>query len=209
MVPNGLNGCRDHDLVPWPVPVPLRDVGYMRHFWRSNRPETFGLQAQRHHYAAGLSATGRRFAGHHDAAAAKDALFRARDWAGVTKIFEYEARSKALPSTGPRDELVSALAELRASLNSPVLLARPIANQLVDVWALVKQVDPEAARPAEALLCAMEGCDLVTAGQVRVACDQVEAALQRPASPVEGVAVPSERTEDTLKVATRRPNSHS
>ena len=154
----------------------------MRHFWRSNRPEPFGLQAHRHHYAAGLSATGRRFAGLHDPANVKDDLFRARDWAGVTQIFEDEARNKAaLPSTEPRDELASALLELRASLNSPVLLTRPIANQLVDVWALVKEVDPEAARPAEALLCAMEGCDLVTAGQVRVACDQVETALRRPA----------------------------
>ena len=48
-------------------------------------------------------------------------------WAGVTQIFEDEAGSKAaLPSTEPRDELVSALVELRASLNSPVLWAPPL-----------------------------------------------------------------------------------
>ena len=154
----------------------------MRHFWRSNRPEPLGLQTHRHHYAAGLSATGRRFAGQHDPANVKDDLFRAHDWAGVTQIFEDEARSKAaLPSTEPRDELASALVELRASLKSPVLRARPLSDELVEVWALAKQVDPEAARPAEALLCAMEGCDLVSAGQVRATCDQVETALRRPA----------------------------
>jgi hypothetical protein len=59
------------------------------------------------------------------------------------------------------------------------LWARPVSSQLVDVWALAAQVDPEAARPAEALLYAMEGRELVTAGQVRVACDQVEAAMKR------------------------------
>ena len=154
----------------------------MRHFSRKHGPEPFGLQAHRHHYAAGLSATGRRFAGHQDPADAKDALFRARDWAGVTQIFEDDARSEAeLPSDEPRDELASALVELRASLNSPLLWARPVSDQLVDVWALAKQVDPNAARPAEALLCAMEGCDLVSAGQVSAACDEVETALKRSA----------------------------
>ena len=93
-----------------------------------------------------------------------------------------EARSKASPySKEPRDELASSVVELRASLNSPILRTGPIADQLVGVWALAEQVDPEAARPAEALLYAMEGCDLVSAGQVCAACDQVEAALKRPA----------------------------
>ncbi len=110
----------------------------------------------------------------------KDALFRAHDWAGITQILEDEARGKAaVYSKQPREELDSALVELRASLNGPILCARPVSNQLLDVWALAEHVDPEAARPAEALLCAMEGCDLVTAGQVRVACDQVETALNR------------------------------
>ena len=81
----------------------------------------------------------------------------------------------------PSDELASSLVELRASLKSPVLRTGPIADQLVGVWALAEQVDPEAARPAEVLLCAMEGCDLVSAGQVRAVCDQLEAAVKRPA----------------------------
>jgi hypothetical protein len=160
------------------------DIGYMRHFWRKNGPEPFGLQARRPHYGAGLAATGRRIAGQQDPADAKDALFRARDWAGVTELLDDEARSKPSPyPKEPRDELALSLAELRASLNSPVLRTGPIADQLVGVWALAKQVDPEAARPAEALLCAMEGCDLVSAGQVRIACEHVEAALHRPARP--------------------------
>ena len=154
----------------------------MRHFWRKNGLEQFGLQAHRHHYGAGLAATGRRIAGQPDPADAKDNLFRVRDWAGVTELLNDEARSKPWPyPKEPRDELALSLAELRASLNSPVLRTGPITDQLVGVWALAKQVDPEAARPAEALLCAMEGCDLVSAGQVRTACGQVEAAVKRPA----------------------------
>lgn len=138
------------------------------------------FQAHVHHYAASLSAAGRRFPGHGDPTSAKDALFRARDWAGITQILEDEARGKAaVNSKQPGEELASAVVELRASLNGPILCARPVSNQLLDVWALAEQVDPEAARPAEALLCAMEGCDLVTAGQVRVACEQVETALNR------------------------------
>ncbi len=154
----------------------------MRHFSRKSGAEPFGLQAHRHHHGAGLAAKGRWIAGQQDPADAKDALFRAGDWAGVTELLEDEARSEASPyPEAPRDELALSLAELRASLNSPVLRTGPIADQLVGVWALAEQVDPEAARPAEALLFAMEGCDLVSAGQVRAACDQVEAAVKRPA----------------------------
>ena len=152
----------------------------MRHFWRKNGPEPLGFQAHVHHHAASLSTAGRRFPGHGDPTSAKDALFRARDWAGITQILDDEARGKAAEySKQPCQELASALVELRASLKGPILCARPVSNQLLDVWALADQVDPEAARPAEALLCAMEGCDLVTAGQVRVACDRVETALNR------------------------------
>ena len=154
----------------------------MRHFWKKDRAEPFGLQAHHHHYGAGLAATGRWIVGQQDPTEAKDNLFRARDWVGVTQLLENEARSKgpANPKE-PRDDLASSLVELRASLNSPVLWTGPIADQLVGVWALAEQVDPEAAKPAEVLLCAMEGCDLVSAGQVRAACDQLEAAVKRPA----------------------------
>ena len=162
-----LNGCRDHDLIPWPTPALFSDVGYMQHFWTRNETEAFGLQGQRHGHAAGLAAASRRFARHEDVTAAKDALFRARDWVGVSALLDDEVRSTAssLPRD-PRSELASSVAELRASLRGPVLRAGPVLEQLVSVWALAKQVDADVARPAEALLCAMEGCNLVTAGQV-------------------------------------------
>jgi hypothetical protein len=178
----GSKVAASNDLVLWPGPVLSGHSGYMRHFSKRNRAEPFGLQAHHHHYGAGLAATGRWIAGQQDPAEAKDTLFRARDWAGVTQLLESEARRKALAyPKEPRDELAESLVELRASLNSPVLRTGPIADQLAGVWALAEQVDPEAARPAEALLCAMEGCDLVSAGQVRAACDQLEAAVKRPA----------------------------
>ncbi len=156
--------------------------GYMRHFWKKNRAGPFGLQAHHHHYGARLAVTGRWIVGQQGPAETKDTLFRARDWAGVMRLLDAEARSNATPySKEPRDQLASSMVRLRASLNSPILWTGPIADQLIGVWALAEQVEPDAARPAEALLYAMEGCEIVSAGQVCAACDQVEAALKRPA----------------------------
>ena len=45
-----------------------------------------------------------------------------------------------------------------AAKPSAHLVARPVSNQLLDVWALAEQVDPGAARPAEAC------CSTPTAG---------------------------------------------
>ena len=65
----------------------------------------------------------------------------------ITQIFEDEARSKAaLYSKEPREELASALVELRASLNSPVLWARPVSDELVEVWALAKASRPRGGQ---------------------------------------------------------------
>ena len=78
----------------------------------------------------------------------KDDLFRARDWAGVTQIssrMRPGVRRRYL-SKEPRDELASSLVELRASLNSPVLRTGPIADQLVDVWALAKASRPRGGQ---------------------------------------------------------------
>jgi hypothetical protein len=113
---------------------------------------------------------------------AKDALFRANDWVGVKQLLEDEKAGETSPvSYDTPDVLASSLAKLRTSLGAPILRAGPIVGQLIDVWALAEEVDPDAARPAEALLWAMEGCDLVTAGQVSATCDQIEAALKSPA----------------------------
>jgi hypothetical protein len=60
----------------------------MKHFWTKDGPEPHGLHVHRHYYSAGLAATGRRIAGQQSPAYEKDALFRARDWAGVTQLLE-------------------------------------------------------------------------------------------------------------------------
>lgn len=111
---------------------------------------------------------------HRREAAIKESLFRAQDWAGVARLVEQERDS----TVGVTDQLTSALAELRRSLDGPVVLVSQIIEQLIDVWALASCVSADVARPAEALLWAMEGCDLVTAGQVGAVCDHVEAALK-------------------------------
>ena len=149
------------------------------------------FQAHVHHYAASLSAAGRRFPGHGDPTSAKDALFWVRDWAGITQILEDEARGKAaVNSKQPGEELASAVVELRASLNGPILgRAARFQPTARDVWALAEQVDPEAARPAEALLCAMEGCDLVTAGLVRCRLRAGRNRLEPASRPIQAVAV--------------------
>jgi len=114
---------------------------------------------------------------------AKEALFRAQDSGGVVRLLADKKANNLGPATNAGDELASALADLRTALDSPILRVGQIVEQMIDVWALATNVDPAAAKPVEALLWAMEGCDLVTAGQVRATCDQVEAVLRSPAVP--------------------------
>ena len=53
----------------------------------------------------------------------------------------------------------------------------------------------------------MEGCDLVSAGQVRAACDQLGAAVKRPANPVEAVGRLPEKNDEKISwlVAAKPP----
>jgi hypothetical protein len=177
-----VEGHADRDIWPWPALVPVGEPGYMWHFSENDGRGRNGLRAYWHpsgpHWVYGQ----RRTVARKDLLAAKEALFRAHDWAGVKGLVESEEEGTQSPgASDARDELASYLRELRASLYRPVLRAGEIVEQLIDVWALAVEVDHEAARPAEALLWAMEGCDLVSAGQVSAACDQIEAVLSSPA----------------------------
>jgi hypothetical protein len=149
----------------------------MRHFLKAYDVEGVGLGPHGHHHVP-VPARAHQGVSRHSAHAGvdKEALFRSRDWGKVKELLEAGRTSGT--SEEARGELASALAQLRASLYGPVLPAAAIIGPLVDVWALAEQVEPGAAKPAEALLCAMEGCDLVAAGQVSAACDQVEAVLK-------------------------------
>jgi hypothetical protein len=150
----------------------------MPHFKQPTWPEWAGVRGHLHRSANSRSGGDQRHGAPKNPGKAKEVLFRVQDWEGVVQLLADAKADDSGPATIDGDELASALAELRASLVSPILRVGQIAEQLTDVWALAANVDPAAARPAEALLWATEGCDLVTAGQVRASCDQVEAVLR-------------------------------
>ena len=54
----------------------------------------------------------------------------------------------------------------------------PVLDRLLDVWALVHQVNPQAAKPVESLLSSLVARDLVSAKEVTDTCDGIEAALE-------------------------------
>ena len=155
----------------------------MLHFIHATSSERTGLRGHWHRAAAGQSASQQRYVARKDLGMAKEALFRAQDSGGVVRLLADKKANNLGPATNAGDELASALADLRTALDSPILRVGQIVEQMIDVWALATNVDPAAAKPVEALLWAMEGCDLVTAGQVRATCDQVEAVLRSPAVP--------------------------
>jgi hypothetical protein len=169
----------------------VRDPNYMREFTNPTRTARTGPRV--HWHRSGARWIGRLqppFA-HKNPVVAKDALFRANDWVGVKHLLEDEKTSQTSPvSYDTRDMLASSLLKLRTSLGAPILRAGPVVGELIDVWALAKEVDPDAARPAEALLWAMEGCDLVTAGQVSATCDRIDGALSRPLATINGPSRP-------------------
>jgi hypothetical protein len=91
------------------------------------------------------------------------------DWAQIERLLAEAAHARAT--------ITGALNALRASLDSRVLPAGPITDQLLDVWALAHQVDPLLAKPAEVLLSSLVGRDLVTSAEITNTCDLIEAAM--------------------------------
>ena len=103
-----------------------------------------------------------------------------RDWEQIDELLARQ--SPPLISNakeGFSGTLVSSLRQLRdLSLTNQVLPAGSTVDALLDLWALVHEIDPRAAQPVESLLTTLVGRDLVSAHEVALACDEIETALQ-------------------------------
>ena len=100
---------------------------------------------------------------------------------GTRSMTSCRAKSQAagpLILESSSNAVTSSLAELRASIGQQIVPSGPILDRLLDVWALVHEVDRQAARPVESLLSSLVARDLVSAKEVTDTCDEIEAALE-------------------------------
>lgn len=105
-------------------------------------------------------------------------FFDDEDWDQIKDLLSPHNQGESPPHFERSNaEVTSSLAELRASLGGQVVAAGPVLDRLLDVWALVHQVEPLAARPAEFLISSLVTRDLVSAKEVTDTCDEIEAAL--------------------------------
>jgi hypothetical protein len=105
-------------------------------------------------------------------------FFDDEDWDQINDLLSRHDQGDS-PShfESSNDGVTSSLAELRASLGGQIVASQPVLDRLLDVWALVHQVEPLAARPAESLISSLVARDLVSAKEVSDTCDEIEAAL--------------------------------
>jgi hypothetical protein len=182
----------------------------MQAFWKRHRDPEAEPRSRRSH-PAGTNLEKRRKLTSGEGGIAASA-FDDQDWEQVDKLLANQEASAPVPvfqfSGSP---LASSLAALRASLNTQILPAGPMTDRLLDVWALVHQVDPAAARPVESVLSSLVGRDLMSAREISQMCDQVEAALKPPgpSEPNRSEPGPGEpnpgRAEKARPVAVRSP----
>ncbi len=105
-------------------------------------------------------------------------FFDDEDWDQVRDLLSRHSQGESSSQfKSSNDEVTSSLEELRASLDGQIVASRPVLDRLLDVWALVHQVEPLAAKPAESLISSLVTRDLVTAEEVNDTCDEIEAAL--------------------------------
>ncbi len=128
----------------------------MRLFWRKNRGPADNPRD------------------HHDVTA----CFPDADWDRIDDFLSRQKPGDCTSYLKHSRNVMSSLAELRASIGQQIVPSAAVLDRLLDVWALVHQVDPHAARPAESLLSSLVTRDLVSAKEVTDTCDEIEAALE-------------------------------
>ena len=107
--------------------------------------------------------------------------FQDEDWDQINDLLSRQKPGDCPPYLGsPRHAVMVSLAGLRASIGQQIVPSEAVLDRLLDVWALVHQVDPHAARPVESLLSSLVARDSVSAKEVTDTCDEVEAALRAP-----------------------------
>jgi hypothetical protein len=183
-------GRSSGDLVPCPLRTWSEDA-YSMAFWRRRRSPEDDSRSRRDH-PAGVGAKGVARLRTSDGPALEGVVFKDGDWDQIESFLRANSRPAGTTSGHPEhfsgspractaSEIASSLGTvqaLRASLSSRILPAGPVVDALLDVWTVVHQVDPEAAKPMESLLSSLARRDLASAREVKGVCDQVETALK-------------------------------
>lgn len=152
----------------------------MRLFWRKNRDPAD--KRRRHGRPSSVDANGPSRPSDDDVTACFQDVtgcFQDEDWDQINDLLSCQKpgdRPSYLESSS--NAVTSSLAELRASIGQQIMPSGPILDRLLDVWALVHEVDRQAARPVESLLSSLVARDLVSAKEVTGTCDEIEAALE-------------------------------
>jgi hypothetical protein len=150
----------------------------MRRFWRRHRALE-GISRSRGEHPAGACTErlpGLRTDGD-DAVTAVQLYDRDWDQMGDFLASSGNCDTGALAPAAVSNAPASSLMALRGSLDGQTMPAGPVVDRLLDVWAAVHEVDPEAARPVERLLSSLVKRQMVRAREVTEMCDQVDAAL--------------------------------
>jgi hypothetical protein len=154
-----------------------RDAGCMQLFWRRHRDLEADARSRRAPPARGGTGRWPQAVDGDDAVA--DAAFYDWDWAEITDFLADQEPCGASPVPLEYwDAVASLLAELREPRDSQIMPAGPVMDRLLDLWSMVHQVGPEAARPVETVLSSLVGRDLVSYREVTEMCERVETALR-------------------------------
>ena len=129
------------------------------------------------------------------------------DWDEITEFLSSDGPGSELSSLErSRNAVNSSLGELRASLRQEIVPSGPVLDRLLDVWGLVHQVEPFAAKPVEFLLTSLVARDFVSTKEVTEMCDRVEAALGTPTDRTNQEAQPRRADEASRHVPCRLPS---
>jgi hypothetical protein len=106
--------------------------------------------------------------------------FEDGDWAEIDRLLGGEAvRPSSCEFDDTRVLLLLAVNRLRSHIDTPTLGAVTVMDQFLKIWGLARRIGPSAAKPAEDLLSLLPGRNVVTAREVKIACDRIEAACGR------------------------------
>ena len=128
----------------------------MRLFWRENRGPADNPRGQRR--PSTVDANGPTSSSNdHDVTG----RFQDEDWDQINDLLSRQTPGDCTSYLESSSNAVtSSLAELRASIGQQVVPSATVLDRLLDVWALVHQIDPQAARPVESLLSSLVSRDL-------------------------------------------------
>ena len=97
-------------------------------------------------------------------------------WAPIERLPQQPASQPQGPGAA-RAAVVTAVDEVRHSVEAEAVPALAVIDRLIDIWVLASRIDPTAARTVERVISAMAGRDVLSADEVYAGCDQIETAI--------------------------------